>query len=242
MKRSLSNKLTIGFADDDIVFRNLIISDVCKNMQRESVFCANDGKELIAQATIYKPKMIILDLYMPVMSGIEAIVVLKSEQSNLDIIAYSHVFQQDIFRNLKQLGVSGYCKNDKESISAVVENIEHGNRLWNDDYYTKWAMEGAEYKNSLSQLVDDKTLSSTELNIILLSCEGKGNKEIALQMSLSKRTIDTYVGQLLEKLELRHKSDLISFAYRNGICTLTCSSYGSKNCNRPSLFQRNDIE
>jgi DNA-binding NarL/FixJ family response regulator len=238
MKKGLLNKRTIGFADDDYVFRNLIIDDLCKKLTRKSVFCANDGKELVAMANIFKPDMVLVDLYMPGMSGMEAIKMLKKETNNLEIIAYSYVFQRDVLHELTALGVNGYCKSEYESINKTVSNIENGVHFFDEKYYSAWSNEAPEYKNSLRQLSSSKKLSSTEINIILLSCEGKGNKEIAEHMSLSKRTIDTYVGGLLDKLDLRHKSDLISFAYRNGVCTLTCSTYSSNNCNRLSPFQR----
>lgn len=224
----------IGIADDDQIFRTLLVAELCKKLNQKVAFCAHDGNELIKYNHSYNTDILIIDLYMPQISGIEAIKILKKIDCKSKIIAYSHTFQNDILMDLRKLKVEGYCKRDTAVINSCVDIILKDKNFIDQKYYIAWQNEVEDLIKSDTNL--EKKLNATEIKLILFTCEGKNNKEIALELHLSKRTVDTYIAKLLNKLDLKYKSELIRFAYTNGICVLNCSNRTKKNCHLKSPF------
>jgi|RhiMetdeSRZDD1v2_1073273.scaffolds.fasta_scaffold26953_2 DNA-binding NarL/FixJ family response regulator len=225
----------IGVADDDNVFSHLLVNELCKNLKRKIAFCSNNGYDLIKYANIYNPDILVVDLYMPHVSGIEAIKFLKKNYSKAKIVAYSCIFQEDILSQLQNIPIEAYCKNNLADIDICVDYLEKGGTYFCEPYYTAWQNE--DNKQFSSNTTSTEKLNATEIRIILQATDGKTNSEIANALHLSKRTIDTYIGNMLEKLNLSSKNDLIKFAFQNGICTISCSNASRNYCIHNSILQ-----
>lgn len=227
----------IGIAISDIFFRKALISQLCNNQNNKIDFCTSNGLYLINLTRKHKPSILIVDLYIPVISGIEAIKILRSTNHVKSILAVSTIYQEDILPLLKHEGVNGYCGHKTKDIVMAVSEISMGGTFFNAEYYRSWDVERLQLLLEPSLVSPLDALKPMELRLLQLSSEGKTNKEIASELNLSDRTIDTYINNLVHKLNLKSKLDLIKFAFDNGVCGCYCENSligNCKICNSPS--------
>lgn len=231
------NTHTIAVADFDHIYRASLIGTLCSKLDRKVLFCASNGRELIAEQIAHPADILIVELFLPVITGFEAVKVLKKAHTTGKIIVISAVYQPEMVKPLIELGVDGYCNKMPADIEVALMNISKGKTFFDSDYYTKWSQE-TEFLLTQGQHKKAKIpeLKPVEIKIMQLTCEGKSNKEIGELLSLSKRTIDTYVRDLLLKLELNTKIDLVNYAMHNGLCRLTCNNSEAGHCTCKTLF------
>jgi len=165
---------------------------------------ANDGEELIKLVRLKRPDVVITDIRMPKCDGITATRTIKAEFPNIHIIAFSMFDQYEAVAQMRDAGASGYIlKNSPlaklvEAIRTVVKNVSF--------FDNKIAGEK-------SKIDEDYTLmSKREKQIIRLIGEGKTSHEISDILDIGKATVDTHRKNILKKLSLQGKSDLVRFA------------------------------
>lgn len=233
-----------AIADDDFVFRKLAVSAICESLQRKVSFCASDGKELLHLLQTHKPDLLIIDLYMPIISGIEAIQLIRKKDVNIKIIACSSIFQEELIAHLKDLKINGYCQRVPTVVKDVYEIVNNGNSFYDAEYFDRWRTYPAtlQEEDKAHQSKVSSTLKAIEIKLILATCTGKHNKEIAKELNLSHRTIDTYIGNLLAKFHLKNKSELVSFALSNGICKQLCENSLNGLCELKTPFSKKTKE
>ncbi|QES89372.1 response regulator transcription factor [Rhizosphaericola mali] len=228
--------LTLGVADSDTLYRSTLISEICVRSDRKVLFCAANGLELIEDQQNTPADILIVELYMPVISGVEAIKVLQKRNKYSKILAISAIFQPEMPKLLQDLRVNGYCSKIKEDVVVAMEILQKGGTYFDGTYFQKWEKDGMRLikEKHTPSLMEE--LKSVEINIIQHTCEGKSNKEIGDILSLSKRTIDTYTRDLLLKLNLKTKIELVNYAMKHGVCRTSCQSSDLGYCACKSLF------
>lgn len=225
----------IGVADTDQLYRSSLIGSICARSDRKVIFCAANGKELIEEQQKTPAQVVIVELYLPVISGIEAIKILRKTNVSGKILAVSAIFQPEMPKILMELSVDGYCSKSHEDILNALDLISQNKKFFDQEYYVEWG-------NESEKLILDKKearsvdLKPVEINIIQHTCEGKSNKEIGKLLSLSKRTIDTYTRGLLIKLNLKTKIELVNYAMNHGVCRVSCENSTQGFCACQSLF------
>ena len=228
---------TIAVADFDHIYRSSLIGNLCAKLDRKVLFCVSNGRELLDEQQSHPADLLIVELFLPVITGFEAIRLLKKAHISGKIVAISATYQPEMVKALQDSGIDGYCSKEIEVIQSVVEKVLAGEVFFDSDYYSKWSIETEKYivntKSSHLQLPD---LRPVDVNIMQLTCEGKSNKEIGELLNLSKRTIDTYVRDLLLKLNLNTKIELVNYAMHNGLCRLTCHISEAGYCSCKTLF------
>jgi DNA-binding NarL/FixJ family response regulator len=183
---------------------------------------AANGREAIRLAKKLNPDVILMDVAMPEMNGIEATVQIHAAQPHIRILMLSmHANRQYLFESL-QAGASGFVPKDSafsDLLKAIRSVVASGTYLSPsladlvlDDYFRR-----AQGKNEKSEL---EILTSREREVLQLIAEGNSSTEIALHMHISARTVDTHRHNIMKKLDIHTIAGLTKFAIRNGLCSL----------------------
>jgi two-component system nitrate/nitrite response regulator NarL len=164
---------------------------------------ANDGEELIQIVRHKRPRVVLTDIRMPKCDGICATKAIKAEFPEIKVIAFSMFDQYEAVQQMKAAGVSGYIMKNSP-LKKVIEAIRAvaNNETYFDD--------GIISKDQASK--ENILLSSREKEILRLIGEGKMSHDIADLLSISKNTVDSHRKNILKKISLYGKSDLIRFA------------------------------
>jgi DNA-binding NarL/FixJ family response regulator len=183
---------------------------------------AAHGREAIRLAKKLNPDVVLMDVAMPEMNGIEATRQIHAAQPHIRILMLSmHANRQYLFESL-QAGAAGFVPKDSafsELLAAIHSVVASGTylspplaHLVLDDYFRR-----AQGKNEVSEL---EILSSREREVLQLIAEGNSSSEIALTMHISARTVDTHRHNIMKKLDIHSIAGLTKFAIRHGLCSL----------------------
>lgn len=164
---------------------------------------ANDGEALIELVRQKRPSLVITDIRMPKCDGISATKTIKKEFPNTKVIAFSMFDQAEAIGQMKEAGASGYIMKNA-SLQKVLEAIRTVDK--NGEYFD----------NSIAT-IDESTkeviiLSSREKDILRLIGKGHSSQEIATLLSIGKTTVDTHRKNIIKKINVQGKTDLIRFA------------------------------
>jgi DNA-binding NarL/FixJ family response regulator len=180
---------------------------------------ADDGRQAIAMAESLKPDVVVMDVAMPNLNGIEAAARIAQSHPTTHIVMLSMYSDEGYVLRALKAGAKAYLLKDsaEADLAAAIHAVMQGksyfspavSRLLLDDYVRKLRRSGAEDSYDL--------LSPREREILQLVAEGKSNKEIATQLNLSVYTIETHRANLMEKLGLKGMPELILYAVRKGI-------------------------
>lgn len=180
---------------------------------------AKDGREAVAAARSLRPDVLVADIGMPNLNGIEAARQLKESSSDTAIVIVSmHSDESYVLRALKA-GAKGYLLKDsaEDDLIRAIRAVTNGKSFFSpavskvllDDYVRKLQKLGAEDPYDL--------LTPREREILQLVVEGKSNKDVANMLSLSVYTVETHRSNLMEKLNLKGVPELMLYAVRKGI-------------------------
>ena len=212
-------KLRILLADDHVVMRQGLRALLERQSNLEVVGESENGRETIDLAASLRPDVLVMDVGMPILNGIEATKTIVTQNREISVIILSmHVDESYVMRALKA-GARGYLLKDSapadlmNAIQAVSQNksffspkVSH---ILAEDYVRILKQKGA---------VDSYDLLTTrEREILQLIAEGKANKEIAAALNISPYTVETHRSHILEKLNLHNPAELILYAVRKGI-------------------------
>ena len=214
------SKPTILLVDDDanlrIGLRELFEQSDCVG----SVLEAANGMEAMSMDSRYLPDLILLDVGMPIMNGIEACRLLKQRRIDLKIIMLtSHDEDQDIFAALAS-GANGYCLKDADfnRLEAAVNAVSRGD-LWLDSAIAKKVLNALPRSKSTAdqRKILYADLSDRETQVLQLIVDGLSNQEIADRLEISKETVKTHVKHLMEKLAVSDRTQAAVKAMRYGL-------------------------
>ena len=175
---------------------------------------AANGKEAVELAAKLKPDIVLLDVAMPELNGIEATRKMVEANSRLRVLVLSMHKEAVYVREILRAGARGYILKDAidtELLNAV-RSVARG------DGYISPAVSGAllsDYRKDVTDPVD--LLSPREREVLQLIAEGKTNKEVATKLNLSVYTVDSHRGKIMEKLNLHSTGELVRFAIKRGL-------------------------
>ena len=208
--------IKIAIVDDHDIIRAGIKSVLEKHSQYEVCVEAANGEAALKAAEEFKPDILLLDISMPKLSGLDIITQIKrvSPQSKIIIISV-YKLGAYILKALR-CGVNGYINKDnvaEELIPALSRVMAGGSYLGSAiSSYLAQTMHESEKKEPPKGL---KILNAREQDVLRLTAEGKTAKEIAEVMFLSRRTVENYKNSILKKLNLHKTSDLIKYSLEN---------------------------
>lgn len=209
-----SRKLRIVLADDHTVVRRGFGLILSKEPDLEVVGEAKNGREAVELAEKLQPDIVVIDVTMPELNGIEGTRRISSVCPKARVLALSMHREAVYVRDILRAGARGYVVKDAddEEFLAAVRSVGRG-----DAYLSPSIADAvlADYRRHVTNPID--LLTSREREVLQMIAEGKTNKEIAVVLDLSVYTVEAHRGKIMEKLNLHSTGDIVRFALRNGL-------------------------
>jgi len=210
----MTKKIRILLADDHAVVRQGFRLILSGQTDMEIVGEAGDGNQAVEQAEKLKLDVVVMDVAMPNLNGIEATRRLASSVPHARVVALSMHKDSVYVREILRAGARGYLLKDSGAadLVAAIHAVASG------ESYLSPAVSNAvldDYRRHATNPID--LLTSREREVLQLLAEGKTNKEIAGVLNLSVYTVEAHRGRIMEKLNLHSIGELVLFAVRNGL-------------------------
>jgi DNA-binding NarL/FixJ family response regulator len=217
-------KIRTLIVDDHTLVREGIAA-MLKNAEGiEIIGTANSGEEAINIARTENPDVILMDIMMGGMTGIEATRWIKEQDDKVKIIIVSMEVQKDLISAGIKSGIDGYLPKDseKETLVDAIRTVYKGGRYFNEaitslifeDFYRK------EIKTPVKERASNSDLTKRELEVLELVAEGRTNKEVAESLFISVKTVETHKSHILEKLGLKNTAELVIYAIKHKLINL----------------------
>lgn len=210
----MSHKIRILLADDHGVVRQGFRRILEAQPDLEIVGEASNGREAVEQASKLKPDVVVMDVAMPELNGIEATRRVMEESPRTRVLALSMHKDSVYVREILRAGAVGYLL--KDSIDADLLTAVHA--VARGEGYLSPGVANAvltDYRQHVTDPID--LLTSREREVLQMIAEGRTNKEIATTLNLSVYTVDAHRGRIMEKLNLHSVGELVRFAVRKGL-------------------------
>lgn len=180
---------------------------------------ASNGVEFLNMLDQSKPDIVMLDIAMPEMDGIEAARLALMKYPDLRIITLSMFGEQDYYFKMVDAGVKGFLlkNSDFSEVKMALETVMEGGNYFSRELLMNLVNS---LKNSPEELTPDSPLSDREKEIILLICKGMSTQEIADSLCLSKRTVDSHRANILLKTGCRNTASLVVYAIKEKLVEL----------------------
>jgi len=211
--------IRVLIADDHTILREGLKLILESRGDIKVVAEAADGLDAVKKAKEFNPDVIVMDVSMPNMNGIEATGRILEENKKVKIVILSmKASSEDIYRAL-HAGATGYLLKESagseiaDAVHAAVNNRRYLSRKVDDILIDSYIFE----RKNLTSRSPLESLSSREREILQLVAEGKTSNEIASMLYLSVKTVETYRSRLMQKLVLKDSSALIKFAIEQGL-------------------------
>jgi two-component system, NarL family, response regulator NreC len=180
-----------------------------------------DGSECVRLVEKLQPDVLILDLMMPGLSGLEALRIIRKRSPRTRVVVLSmHDTNAFVAEALKN-GATGYVLKggDEEHLVRAVQEAADGRRFLSPPV-TDRAIDAYIEQARTGQLDPHETLTAREREVLQLAAEGKTSAEIAARLHISQRTVENHRANLMRKLGLKNQSDLVRYALRRGLISL----------------------
>lgn len=184
---------------------------------------AANGEEALKECRKNSPDVVLMDIRMPKSDGVMGTKLIKKEFNDIKILILTTFNDVQYIHEALKYGASGYILKDSD-YDLIYEGIKactKGNVVINPEVASKIISENVEYnqKNSIDKVKKDYKLSDKEISIIKEIANGFSNKEIGEKLFLTEGTIKNNISSILSKLELRDRTQLTIFAFKNNIVT-----------------------
>jgi DNA-binding NarL/FixJ family response regulator len=212
--QSMRDKIHILLADDHAVVRQGFKMILAAQPDMEIVGEAGNGREALDLASQLQPDVIVMDVAMPELNGIEATRRVADVSPRSRVLALSMHKDSVYVREILRAGARGYLLKDSVSsdLLAAVRAIARG-----EGYLSPGVSDAVlnDYRRHVTDPID--LLTSREREVLQMIAEGKTNKDIATVLNLSVYTVDAHRGRIMEKLNVHSVTDLVRFAVRCGL-------------------------
>lgn len=214
--------IRVIIADDQKILREGLKTII--NMEKDIEVCslAENGQEAYDMSLKYKPDVVLMDIKMPLLNGVEATKKIKSRIPTIKIIVLTTFNDDEYIFDALKFGASGYLLKETtpEGIIEAIRTVHHGGALIQPDVAVKVLDKFSQMAKGDKDIhIDErvKLLTHRELAICRLVGEGKSNKEMSEELFLSEGTIKNHITNILNKLELRDRTQLAVFTIKNNI-------------------------
>lgn len=218
------NKIKIILVDDHQLVRDGIKSLISDSFGIDIIGEASNSVELFKLLHHSNPDVILMDISLPIMSGIEITKILRKDYPKIKVLMLSMYTSEDFIFNGLKAGINGYLPKNttRDELLLAIEEVHNGNEYFSksiSNIILKSFVNSAKYGNNAN---DDKmsVLTKRETEILKLVVEGVSNQHIADQLFISIRTVETHKTSIMKKLELNNTIDLVKFAIKNKIIEL----------------------
>lgn len=177
---------------------------------------ASNGRDVVTKAEALAPDIVLMDIGMPELNGIDATRKICELARAPRIIALSMHADRQFVQGILRAGATGYLLKD----SAFLELAEAVRRVHDGQVYLSPAIAGVVVESLQSESEHDDSLTSREREVLQLVSEGHSTKEVASRLHISVKTVETHRRQLMHKLDIFSVAELTKYAIRNGLTRL----------------------
>ncbi len=212
-------EIAVLIADDHTLFRKGVHKMLDAEPDMRVVGEAATGREAVERARELMPDVILMDIKMPDLDGIEATRILKRELPHIRIV-FVTMFEDDefVFRGLQAGGLSYILKeSDPETMLRAIRAVAQGETLLSPAIAQKVLRQFAALP-ARAPLYDE--LTEREREVLTLIGKGEANKEIARQLSLSEKTVKNHIANIFAKLQVNDRTQAVLYAIRQGLVKL----------------------
>jgi DNA-binding NarL/FixJ family response regulator len=214
-------KIKVLLADDHAVVLRGLQFFLATQPDLEIVGEAANGEEALKRVEELRHDVVLMDLMMPVMNGIEATKRIRERFPGVKIIVLTTFSDQDHVLPAIRAGANGYMLKDvqPDQLAAAIRGVYNGQSQLHPSITEQLMahLAAPDEQTSDKQVRLAETLTARELEVLRLSAEGKSNKEIAAAFHITEKTVKTHVSHLLAKLDLADRTQAAIYAVKNGI-------------------------
>lgn len=219
----MTERIRIVLVDDHAVLRAGLTALLNAETDMEVVGEAGDGAESLRVVADLQPDVVLLDINMPTMSGLEALAELRKIAPKSRLLILTMHDDQTYLRQVLAQGGAGYVLKqaaDSELLTAI-RTVYHGGAFLHPSHaQALFAANSTPSSDPAANVNNDLSLlSERELEVLKLVALGHSNKEIAELLYLSVKTVETYKTRTMEKLDLKSRASLVRFALKHGLLT-----------------------
>lgn len=213
------NKIKIILADDHRIFRDGLKSLLSDDHSIEIIGEASNGNELMEMLKSNKPDIIITDISMPGLSGIEIAGQISSDYPQIKIMILSMHTDEEFVINAIRAGAHGYLPKDTskeellDAIKVLFETGEYYSKIISDNFLRSFIKKVKVEQN----LSENEELTQREIEILKLAAGGLSNKEISDKLFISTKTVDAHKNHIMQKLKLKNTAEMVIYAIKNKI-------------------------
>ncbi|MCF6366754.1 MAG: response regulator transcription factor [Bacteroidales bacterium] len=215
------NKIKVFIVDDHKIVRNGLFAMLIANKEIEVIGEAGNGEELFKSLNNNIPDVILLDISMPGISGVEISKILSDKYPQIQILIISMNTDERTILSALKVGIKGFLPKDtsKEELIKAIISVNIGNEYFGTE------ISQIIYKNYIESInpgskQNKLEITEREIEVIRYISDGLSYKEIGTKMFISPRTVETHRNNILSKLKLRTNIDLVKYAVKNEIINL----------------------
>ncbi|UMZ75040.1 response regulator [Natranaerofaba carboxydovora] len=229
MNDNQTNNIRVLLADDHILFRSGLKKIIDMENNLEVCGEAQNGEEVLEKVKLLKPDVVLMDINMPYINGVEATREVKESYPDVKIIALTiHDDEEYLFEIVKE-GASGYLLKDVDTptLARAIEEVANGNCFIHPNVTHKLLggfnrlaknSPGLIKGNNLSE--EDCDLTIREREILGLLAKGYSNNDLSEELGISEKTVKNHVSSILRKLDVSDRTQAVVTAFKNGLVEL----------------------
>ncbi len=215
-----SDNIKVALVDDHVLFRNGLKLLLNNEPNIEVAMEASDGSIFLSQLSVdAPPDIVLMDISMPNMDGIETTRLAVERIPNIKIIALSMFGEEDYYYKMISAGVKGFLLKNSEinDVKEAIAQVMAGNSYFSQELLYNVIKN---MRQSKEVPEESETLSKRELQVLGEICKGLSNQEIADTLFISKRTVDKHRANLLSKTNSKNTANLIMYAIKNKLISI----------------------
>ena len=208
----MEKEIKIALVDDHALFRNGLRGLIDGNYSCRVVAEASDGSDFLECEAAMSADVVFMDIAMPTLSGDKATALALERNPELKIICLSMFGEEKYYSSMMEAGAKGFLLKDSsiDEVFAAIKAVMN-----NEEYICSEVMQALSGAMRLNE--DTEVLSEREMDVLLGICRGLSTQEIADELFLSKRTVDTHRANILEKTGSKNTASLVVYAIKNNL-------------------------
>ena len=222
MNNAQASKIKIMLADDHPLFRQALRNILEKQADFEIVAEAANGEEAVSLAIELVPNVVVMDISMPVLNGLEATRQIKAKNSDIIVLVLTVHDDSEHIIGILESGAAGYLTKSavEEEVVSAIRSVVAGETVLSTQIFQQILKQVIKYPIKPIPLGTIDKLSKREMEILKLAARGMSNRDISLVLNLSLRTIKGYLAEIFSKLGVGSRTQAVITGLRSGIITL----------------------
>lgn len=208
--------MKILIADDHKIIRSGLIALFKSENEKMDISEASNGREVIAMLETNSYDVVLMDIGMPELNGIEATEIIMRQKPDTKILVFSAYDKEKEVKKILELGALGYVLKDDatDELFAAIKSVADGKQYLSRNVSNK-LLNSLLFKGE--EIDFGEVISEREIEILKYICDGFTNKEIGEKLNISDRTVDSHRRNLLQKTGCKNSAELVKYAFTNNL-------------------------